>query len=240
MIKINTGKGKLLSFDIDIEGGNSNEIKEGRFIISCPNKNYKLMFNAIIESDNIVVDLPPLDINETSGKCTLEMISNDNQYYDIWNDVIKFNKDLTIKVKEQKDFSDKKPNVTLSENKTKIDKIIKSSETITLYRTIKSDLKTINKILSENKFSMKPKENLNVKFYKNDSQLINDLENIDYGLCIGMSVCTNGIIEENKDQTLIVDSSYLDTINENNVLFLIKNGAIVQLTKDKLSGNMEK
>jgi len=235
MIKISTGKGKLLSFDIDIEGGNSNEIKEGRFIISCPNKNYKLMFNAIIENNNIMVDLPPLNINESSGKCSLEMISNDNQYYSIWEDSIKFDRELTIKVKEQKDIYDKKPTVKLNENKTKSNKITKSSETVTLYRTIKCDMNTVNKIISENKFSMKPKKNLNVKFYKNDSQLINDLENIDYGLCIGMSVCTNGIIKENRD-TLIVNSSYLDTINENNVMFLIKEGRIIQLTKDNLNG----
>jgi len=233
MIKINTGKGKLLSFDIDIEGGNSNEIKEGRFIISCPNKNYKLMFNAIIENNNIVVDLPPLDINETSGKCSLEMISNDNQYYDIWNDVIKFNKDLTIKVKEQKNISDKKLNVILNEEK-KEKKIIRNSENINLYRTIKTDAKTIDKIISENKFSMKPKENINVKFYRNDKMLINDMENIDFGICIGMPICTNGIIEENKDQTLIVDSSYLENISEKNVIFLIKEGKLIKLGNQEL------
>lgn len=231
MIKINTGKGKLLSFDIDIEGGNSNEIKEGRFIISCPNKNYKLMFNAIIENDSIVVDLPPLEtINEGTYKCYLELISNDNQYYSIWDDNIKINRDLNIKVKEHTDFSDKKPTVTLNERKKEDKKIInKSSSTITLYRTIKTDAKTVNKIMSENKFSMKPKEGLNVKFYNKDNMLINDLESIEYGVCIGMNVPENGILTENRDYTTIVDSSYLDVINEKNVLFLIKNGQIIQL-----------
>jgi len=240
MIKIDTGKGKLLSFDIDIEGGSDNEIKEGRFILSCPNKNYKLMFNALIENGTVTIDLPPLDINEKSGNCSLEMISTDNQYYPVWEDKVKFDRSLTIKV-EQKEV-EKKPVVTLNENKTekqkekkeiiKEKKIVKSSNNVTLYRTIKCNEESINKVLSENKFSMKPKSNIPVKFYKSDEMLINDLENIDFGVSIGMSVPENGILEQRKDRSIIVDSSYLDTITEKNVIFIIKEGKIIQLKEN--------
>lgn len=240
MIKIDTGKGKLLSFDIDIEGGNDSEIKEGRFILSCPNKTYRLMFKAIIEDGSVMVDLPPLDINEKSGECFLEMISTDNQYYPVWEDKVKFDRSLTIKIKEQKD---KKLKVSLNENEDietienkkqiiKEKKIVKSSNTVTLYRTIKCNEQSINKVLSENKFSMKPKSNIPVKFYKSDEMLINDLENIDFGVSIGMSVPENGIMEQRKDKSIIVDSSYLDTITEKNVIFIINNGRLIKLDKD--------
>jgi len=238
MIKLDIGKGKSLSFDIDIEGGSDSEIKEGRFIISCKNKKYKLMFEAIIKDGVVNVEIPPLDINTDSGKCFLEMISNDNQYYSVWESPVKFERNLKIKVKEQKEV-DKKPVVSLNENKTKEtkkdkikeNKIIKSSETVMLYRTIKCDEKTINKVLSENEFLMKPKSGVRIKFYESDSMLLNDLENINFGLCIGMSVPENGIIKENGDHTIIVNSSFLDDINVNNVLYIIKEGQIIQLKK---------
>jgi hypothetical protein len=243
MIKINAGKEKILSFDINIEGGNDNQIKEGRFILSCKNQKYKLMFNALIENGTVTVEIPPLDINENSGECILEMISNDNKYYSVWEDKFQFNKDMIIKVKEQKETSSRKyqsvnedRKITVKEKekniKNKIDKIRESSNNITLYRTIKCDLKTINKIINENKFSMKPKAGISVKFYDQDNLLVNDLENIEYGISIGMNVLEDSIIEKNKDHTVIVDSSYLDVINENNVMFLIKEGRLIQLKKE--------
>lgn len=239
MIKIDTGKGKVLSFDIDIEGGSGSEIKEGRFILSCPNKTYRLMFKALIEDGTVTVDLPPLDINEKSGVCILEMISTDNQYYLVWENTVKFDRSLTIKVKEQKDTV-KTPTVTLNETEkskkeiVKENKIVKSSETVTLYRTIKCDEKTLNKVISENKFSMKPKAGVKVKFYENDSMLINDLENVNFGISVGLNVPVNGIIEKRNDRTLIVDSLYLDIINESNVMFIIKDGQLIQLKKKDL------
>lgn len=238
MIKIDTGKGKILSFDIDIEGGSDSEIKEGRFIISCPNKTYKLMFEALIEDGNVSVDLPPLDINEKSGECSLEMISTDNQYYPVWKDKVKFDRSLTIKVKEQKEI-EKKPVVTLNEGEKKTNiikekKIVKSLKTRKVYRTIKCDLDTLTEVLEKRKFSMKPKAGVKVKFYENDTMLINDLENTDCGICVGLCVPVNGILEERKDQTLIVDSSYLDKINEHNVMFVIRNGQLIQLRKEDI------
>lgn len=232
MIKIDTGKGKVLSFDIDIEGGSDNEIKEGRFILSCPNKSYRLMFKALIENGTVIVDLPPLEINEKSGDCFLEMISVDSQYYQVWEDKVKFDRSLTIKVKEQKE--DKILNVSLNEKEMiKENKIIKSAKKIMLYRTIKCNEEIINKIIDENKFSMKPKDNIPVKFYDNDTQLINDLENIEYGISISMNVCENGIMKKSTDHTLIINSSYLENIDESNVVFLIKEGKIFQLRKEK-------
>ena len=87
------------------------------------------------------------------------------------------------------------------------------------------------KVISENKFSMKPKSNVSVKFYESDSMLLNDLEDVEYGICIGMEVCENGIMKENKDHTLIVNSSYLESVTEKNVLYVIKEGQIIQLKK---------
>jgi len=245
MIKINTGKEKTISFDIDIEGGNTGQIKEGRFILSCPDKKYRLMFKAIIEDGTVTVDLPPLDVSEKTGECHLEMISMDNQYYPVWNDNVKFEKNMKIRIKEQKE--DIKPIVEVKSVKNKkvikeqiqkpVKRVIeKSSETRKIYRTIKCDQATIENIVESGKFSMKPKPGMKVKFYNNDTMLINDLELIENGVCVGMDTPVNGIIIENKDQSLIVDSSYLDQIDDRNVLFVIKKGIIKELKNEKKTG----
>lgn len=244
MIKINTGKEKTISFDIDIEGGDIGQIKEGRFILTCPNKKYKLMFKAIVENGTVTINLPPLDVNEKTGECTLEMISMDDQYYPVWNDNVKFEHDMKIKIKKQTEIKpvveirdESKPNIKKKEiiNETK-KPIIKSSETRTVYRTIKCDQSTIENIVESGKFSMKPKDGMKIKFYNSDTMLINDLELVEYGICIAMDVPVNGILTENKDHSLIVDSSYLDKINDDNVLFIIKKGTIKSLKDEKKTG----
>jgi len=246
MIKIETGKGKTLTFDIDIQGGDSNEIKETRFILSCPNKSYRLVFPAIIENNSVSVDLPPLDIQEKIGSCSLEMISSDNQYYQIWTDDIKFDRGLKIVVKEQKSEERKvivesKNQETTEVKNTPVKKEIKNilgesihkREFVKLYRTIKCDQKTFNKVISENKFSMKPKPGMNISFYKTDSQLINDTENIEYGIATMMNVSSTDIIKENKDRTVVVDSTNLDNITEDNVVFLINKGRLIKFNKNR-------
>jgi len=241
MIKINTGKEKTIIFDIDVEGGNTGQIKEGRFILSCPDKRYRLMFKAVIEDGTVTVNLPPLDVNEKTGECSLEMISMDNQFYPVFNDNVKFEKNMKIRIKEQRVEKDIKPIVEVRDpNKKEVIKeqtqkqvikhvIEKSSKTRKVYRTIKCDQPTIENIVENGKFSMKPKAGLKVKFYNNDTMLINDVELIEYGICVGMDVSIDGIITENRDQSLIVDSSYLDKIDDRNVLFVIKNGTIKAL-----------
>lgn len=241
MIKINTGKKKTITFDIDIEGGNSGQIKEGRFILSCSNQKYKMMFKAIIEDGVVTVNLPLLDVNEKTGECALEMISMDNQFYPVFNDNVKFERTMKIRVAEQKEEKIK-PVVEVKiveenekQKSKKIKPIIeKSSETVKLYRTIKCDKETIENIVETGKFSMKPKGEMKVKFYNNDSALINDLELVEYGVCVGIDVPVNGIITENKDKSIIVNSSYLDKINDKNVLFLIKKGSMNPLKKGEL------
>jgi len=244
MIKIETGRGKTLNFDIDIQGGDSSEIKETRFILSCPGKSYRLVFPAVVENNSVSVDLPPLDIQEKVGSCSLEMISADNQYYPIWNDDVKFDRGLKIVVKEQKNEERKvivesknqetaeSKNITKKEIKNILNESNKKREFVKLYRTIKCDQKTFNKIISENKFSMKPKPNMNISFYKTDSQLINDTENIEYGVATMMNIPSTEIVKENKDSTVIVDSTNLDIVTEDNVVFLINKGRLIQFNKN--------
>ena len=246
MIKIETGKGKTLTFDINIRGRDNNEIKETRFILSCPNKSYRLVFPAIIENNSVSVDLPPLDIQGEIGSCSLEMISSDNQYYQIWTDDVKFDNELKIVVKEQKSkerkviVESKNKEITEVKNvpvkkgiKNILNEYSKRPEFIRLYRTIKCDQKTFNKIISENKFLMKPKPGINIIFYKTDHQLLNDIENIEYGISIAMNISSTEIIKENKDNTVIVNSTNLDGITENNVVFLINKGRLIQLNSIK-------
>jgi energy-converting hydrogenase A subunit M len=244
MIKIETGKGKTLTFDIDIQGGDSNEIKETRFILSCPNKSYRLVFPAIIENNSVSVDLPPLDIQEKIGSCSLEMISSDNQYYQIWTDDVKFDRGLKIVVKEQK--SEERKVIVESKNqettevknipvKKEIKNILNESnkkrEFVRLYRTIKADNKSISKVFSEN-FEMMSKPGLKVQFYRNDTQLINDMETVDHGICVGMNVPTDSIIHEDKG-VVIVDSTNLGKIDKKNILFIIKEGRMINVTQSE-------
>lgn len=240
MIKINTDKGKILTFNVEMEGCADNEIKEARFILSF-SKNYKLMFPVIIEKNMISVSLPPLNIVEKEGTCSLEMISSDNQYYPVWNEDIKFDRKLKISVKEQK--SDERKVIVESKNqetnkkispKNEIKNILNESnkkrEFVRLYRTIKADAKTINKVFSEN-FEMMSKPNMQVKFYRNDTMLLNDMESIDHGICIAMNVSTDSIIEESKG-TVIVDSTNLEKINKKNIMFVIKEGRMINVAQD--------
>lgn len=241
MIKIETGRGKTLTFDIDIQGGDSNEIKETRFILSCPNKSYKLVFPAIVENNSVSVNIPPLDIQEKVGSCSLEMISSDNQYYQIWTDDVKFDRGLKVVVKEQK--NDERKVIVESKNqeiveskgitKKEIKNILGESnykrEFVRLYRTIKADNKTINKVFSEN-FEMMSKPGLKVQFYRNDTQLINDMETIDHGICVGMNVPIDSIVQENKG-VVIVDSTNLGKIDKKNVLFIIKEGRMINVAQ---------
>ncbi len=240
MIKLETGKGKILTFDIDIQGGNSSEIKETRFILFCPGKLYRFVFPVIIENNSISVDLPPLDIQEKVGSCSLEMISKDDQYYLVWEDEVKFEKGLKIVIKEQKneerkvivESKDQEYDKKISpknEIKNILNESNKKCEFVRLYRTIKADNKLINKVFSEN-FEMISKPGLEVKFYRNDTMLINDMENIDYGICITMNVPTDSIIQENKG-TVIVDSTNLEKINKKNVMFVIKEGRMINVSK---------
>jgi energy-converting hydrogenase A subunit M len=242
MIKIETGRGKTLTFDIDIQGGDSSEIKETRFILSCPGKSYRLVFPAVVENNSVSVDLPPLDIQEKVGSCSLEMISADNQYYPIWNDDVKFDRGLKIVVKEQKNEERKviveSKDQENDNNKTSLKKEIKNilnesnkkREFVRLYRTIKADAKTINKVFSEN-FEVMPKSGMNVQFYRNDTQLINDMETIDHGVCIAMNVPVDSIVQESKG-VVIVDSTNLGKIDKKNVLFVIKEGRMINVTQE--------
>jgi len=220
MIKISPNKAKTLTFGISFDSGSPSEIQEGRLILSLPNLDYKLMLNAIIENDSITVNVPPLDICESSGNCTLEIVSKTKECYQVFTDTIKFEKGISIKVTEQKDS--RKPVVEIKDSTSKSKKKV-STETKTMYRTIKLDRKSVQGILESKKMLMKPDAGKKMAFYQDSSQLFNDTENIEYGVCIVTNVPESAILSEKIDKT-IVDSSQLGKLTEKNIMYLIQEG----------------
>jgi len=230
LIKIDTTKGKSINFNLNIEGGNINEISEGRFLVKHPDKNYFLQFEVKILKDSVIIDVPPLDI---SGKtdAVLEIISNDKQYYKVWESEIQFSRELNITVSEAKTS----PIVSLKEDennneKNSKEKVVKENKKFgsrILYRTIKSNQEDLTKVINSNNFKLKASPNKKLNFYSEASFLVKDIEKIDYGLCVMISVPEQNIISEKFDK-VIVKTDNLPDISKKDIIYTIENGILKQ------------
>jgi len=158
MLKIKSTTGQKLTFDIDVQGTESNNITGKMRIVK---ENIEYGFDAIIKSGKMIVDLPALDTvilnleNGTVLESKIDIIANNETFTEAWKDNITIERPVEVKatVSESKEI---KNEIKVTVGKSKNPVIVEGSGTRKKGKKIPKDKASHNLAAKKRQFPQKP------------------------------------------------------------------------------------